>query len=100
MKVHCAANNLVLYKVWSNGYQCSSKKNKPVKVASIYEVYAITTLVAQVKAITKRMDAMMSPPQAPVMIVESFGSQASPNYSLDDSSAWQVEHVDYVGQNS
>lgn len=83
----------------SDGYQWSSKRNKTVKGIGIYEVDALTTLVAQVEAISKRLDTMQTQRQSPVMSCESWGNQARLSCSSFDGSA-DTEQVDYVGQNN
>lgn len=52
-----SATQSLIQEMETNGYLWSSKRNKLVKWADIYEVNAITTLAAQVEAITKRLDA-------------------------------------------
>lgn len=42
----------------NNGYQLSFEMNKLRKTAGTYQVDAVTTLAALVKAITKRLDTM------------------------------------------
>lgn len=51
-------------KITNNGYEWSSKRNKPVKVVGIYQVDAVTTLIAHVEEIMNRIDAIQSTPQA------------------------------------
>lgn len=83
----------------SNGYQWSYERNKPVKANNIYEVDAITTLTAQVEAISKRLDTMQVQPQSPMMSCESWGNQAGPSSPSFDRNA-SIEQVDYVGWNN
>ena len=47
----------------TNGYQWSSERNKASKAVGINEVDALTTLAAQVEAISKRLDVMQLPQQ-------------------------------------
>ncbi|XP_039143939.1 uncharacterized protein LOC120281068 [Dioscorea cayenensis subsp. rotundata] len=95
-----SATYSLIEEMTSNGYQWSSKRNKSVKVAGIYQVDAITTLAAQVEVITKRLDTIPSISQASRPSCESWGSQGDPcgSYSFDVG-AGQTEQVDFVGQN-
>ncbi|XP_039128905.1 uncharacterized protein LOC120265042 [Dioscorea cayenensis subsp. rotundata] len=56
----------------SNEYQWSSKRNKPVKEAGIYEIDSFTTLAAQVDTISKRLDKMQVQPQNPFSTYQSL----------------------------
>lgn len=94
------ASQSLIEEMATNEYQWNFERNILVKAIGIYEVDPITTLAAQVEVITKRLNAWKSPSQAPVMSVESWGSQAGPSYSLIVSDTWSSEQVDYVGQNS
>lgn len=81
----------------NNSCQWSSERNILVKEASIYQVDAITTLAAQVEAITKRMDIIQSISHAFGPSNDSWGPQSYPGCSSSsDMGTGKFEQVDFV----
>ncbi|XP_039134181.1 uncharacterized protein LOC120271564 [Dioscorea cayenensis subsp. rotundata] len=74
----------------------ASKRNKPVKAVHIYEVDALTTLEAQVEAISKRLNTLQVQPQSPVMSCEYWDNEEGPSSPSSNGNA-STEQVDYVG---
>ena len=54
---------ILIEEMATNSYQWSFERNKPSRIAGIYEVDALTTLAAQVEEITKRLDGIQLPQQ-------------------------------------
>ena len=69
---------ILIEEMATNGYQWSFERNKLSRAGGIYDVEALTTLAAQVEAITKRLHGFQIPQQqAPVMSCGTCGIQSN-----------------------
>ena len=62
------AAQIIIQEMTSNSYQWSSEKKMPGRVAETYKVEALTTLAAQVEAISKRLVGIQLLQQQPLIM--------------------------------
>ena len=83
-----------------NNYQWHSSRNRPVKQAGVHQIDAMTSLAAQVEALSRKIDRMQMPVHAAQVSCELCGGAHLSHDCQVGNMFAPSEHVDYLGNQS